>query len=106
MLADDTLAALSWAGRLDLWNKFYRTALRRLVPCPALICLAPSKSPPLAAGFDPKSKSKLDPGRETDEMARARCCCVAFDFPIQSMRLQRFTGETWELFGDTIGGDW
>ena len=26
-------------------------------------------------------------------------------FPIQSMRLQRFKGETWELFGDTIGGD-
>jgi len=26
-------------------------------------------------------------------------------FPIQAMRLQRFTGETWQLFGDTIGGD-
>src|SRR6201990_1195354 len=25
-------------------------------------------------------------------------------FPIQAMRLQRFTGETWQLFGDTIGG--
>ena len=30
---------------------------------------------------------------------------LLFDFPIQSMRLQRFTGETWELFGETIGGD-
>jgi ABC-type branched-subunit amino acid transport system substrate-binding protein len=26
-------------------------------------------------------------------------------FPIQAMRLQRFTGETWQLFGDTIGND-
>ena len=26
-------------------------------------------------------------------------------FPIQAMRLQRFSGETWELFGDTIGND-
>src|SRR6201996_4703570 len=26
-------------------------------------------------------------------------------FPIQAMRLQRFTGETWQLFGETIGGD-
>jgi len=26
-------------------------------------------------------------------------------FPIEAMRLQRFTGETWELFGDTIGND-
>jgi len=26
-------------------------------------------------------------------------------FPIQAMRLQRFTGETWLLFGETIGND-
>ena len=26
-------------------------------------------------------------------------------FPIQAMRLQRFTGETWQLFGETIGND-
>ncbi len=26
-------------------------------------------------------------------------------YPIQAMRLQRFKGETWELFGDTIGED-
>jgi hypothetical protein len=26
-------------------------------------------------------------------------------FPIEAMRLQRFTGEAWELFGDTIGND-
>lgn len=26
-------------------------------------------------------------------------------FPIEAMRLQRFNGETWELFGDTIGND-
>jgi branched-chain amino acid transport system substrate-binding protein len=26
-------------------------------------------------------------------------------FPIQSMRLQRFKGETWQLFGETIGND-
>jgi hypothetical protein len=26
-------------------------------------------------------------------------------FPVQAMRLQRFKGETWELFGDTIGED-
>ena len=26
-------------------------------------------------------------------------------FPIEAMRLQRFNGETWELFGDVIGND-
>ena len=26
-------------------------------------------------------------------------------YPIQAMRLQKFNGETWELFGDTIGSD-
>jgi ABC-type branched-subunit amino acid transport system substrate-binding protein len=26
-------------------------------------------------------------------------------FPIQAMRLQKFSGETWQLFGDTIGED-
>jgi len=26
-------------------------------------------------------------------------------YPIQAMRLQKFNGETWELFGDTIGND-
>ena len=26
-------------------------------------------------------------------------------FPIQAMRLQKFDGETWKLFGDTIGND-
>ncbi|MGY3603251.1 MULTISPECIES: ABC transporter substrate-binding protein [unclassified Bradyrhizobium] len=26
-------------------------------------------------------------------------------FPIEAMRLQRFNGETWELFGETIGND-
>jgi ABC-type branched-subunit amino acid transport system substrate-binding protein len=26
-------------------------------------------------------------------------------FPVQAMRLQRFSGETWQLFGDTIGED-
>src|ERR1700759_106034 len=26
-------------------------------------------------------------------------------YPIQAMRLQKFTGETWQLFGDTIGND-
>ena len=26
-------------------------------------------------------------------------------FPIEAMRLQKFNGETWELFGDTIGND-
>ena len=26
-------------------------------------------------------------------------------FPIEAMRLQRFNGEIWELFGDTIGND-
>jgi ABC-type branched-subunit amino acid transport system substrate-binding protein len=26
-------------------------------------------------------------------------------FPIQAMRLQKFNGETWQLFGDTIGND-
>ena len=24
-------------------------------------------------------------------------------FPVQAMRLQRFNGEVWELFGETIG---
>jgi len=36
-------------------------------------------------------------------MASARRRRVSFDFPIQSMRLQRFTGETWQLFGGTVG---
>ena len=27
-------------------------------------------------------------------------------FPNQAMRLQKFNGEIWELFGDTIGADW
>jgi hypothetical protein len=26
-------------------------------------------------------------------------------YPIQAMRLQKFNGETWQLFGDTIGND-
>ncbi len=26
-------------------------------------------------------------------------------FPVQAMRLQKFSGETWQLFGDTIGND-
>jgi hypothetical protein len=26
-------------------------------------------------------------------------------FPIEAMRLQKFNGEIWELFGDTIGND-
>src|ERR1700760_984122 len=26
-------------------------------------------------------------------------------FPVQAMRLQKFSGETWQLFGDTIGED-
>ncbi|MEN3348308.1 MAG: branched-chain amino acid transport system substrate-binding protein [Bradyrhizobium sp.] len=26
-------------------------------------------------------------------------------FPVEAMRLQKFNGETWELFGDTIGND-
>ena len=26
-------------------------------------------------------------------------------YPIQAMRLQKFSGETWQLFGDTIGND-
>jgi hypothetical protein len=26
-------------------------------------------------------------------------------YPIESMRLQKFNGEIWELFGDTIGND-
>jgi hypothetical protein len=26
-------------------------------------------------------------------------------FPIEAMRLQRFNGENWQLFGETIGSD-
>ena len=26
-------------------------------------------------------------------------------FPVEAMRLQKFNGETWQLFGDTIGND-
>jgi hypothetical protein len=26
-------------------------------------------------------------------------------FPVEAMRLQRFNGEAWELFGDVIGND-
>jgi len=26
-------------------------------------------------------------------------------FPIEAMRLQKFDGENWELFGETIGSD-
>jgi len=27
------------------------------------------------------------------------------DYPIEAMRLRKFNGEAWELFGDTIGHD-
>ncbi len=64
-------------------------------------------------GDNADAREPDEAGHQLQEAAACRCCCRASPsaparptyYPIQSVQLARFKGETWELFGDIMSAE-